>query len=203
MKNSEYLQYQHKLTFLRDGKPVRLRPIMAEDKTDLAAAFERLSFQSRYQRFLAPVAELSMEMLVYLTEIDYVNHFAWGAFALAEEHAPLIGVARYIRLDDDPLCADVAIAVIDRYQQRGLGMLLLRALAEVAVQNGIRSFVGNSLAENRAIMPFLRRAKARTAPEGSGVFRFVVDLDESLGEMMAESSTTFVPRSSVRISCGK
>src|SRR5215510_14915827 len=195
MKNSEYIQDQQEMIFLRDGTPVQLRPIIAEDKTELAEAFEGLSIQSRYQRFLGPVRELSREMLAYLTELDYVNHFAWGAFISAEECAPLIGVARYIRVKDDPLSADVAIAVIDQYQQRGLGLQLLRALVEVAVEHGIRRFVGQSLAENRAIRSLLRRAKAQTFPDGSGVFRFAVDLTQSFGEVTGKSSIAFACRS--------
>src|SRR5262245_48066326 len=170
MQDFENIHFQHKMIILRDGTPVRLRPIIMEDKKEFIEAFGRLSPQSRYQRFLSPMRELSLEMLTYLTEIDYVNHFAWGAFALAEESSPLIGVARYIRVEDEPQSADVAIAVIDPYQQRRLGLQLLRALVEVAVENDIRRFVGHSLAENIPIMHLLRRAKARTFPEGSGVY---------------------------------
>ncbi|MGH9849558.1 MAG: GNAT family N-acetyltransferase [Blastocatellia bacterium] len=141
MNDSEFMQYQNALIFLRDGTPVRIRPLLAEDKAELARAFERLSTQSRYQRFFSPVRELSPQRLSYLTEIDYVNHFAWGAFALAEADAPLVGVARFIRLRDEPHSADTAVAVIDEYHRRGLGQFLMRALAEVAVESGIRRFV--------------------------------------------------------------
>lgn len=176
MNDFEFMQYRNTLIFLRDGTPVRLRPLLAEDKVELARAFARLSPQSRYQRFFSPVLELSPQMLAYFTELDYVHHFAWGAFALAEADAPLIGVARYIRVADAPHSAETAVAVIDEYHRRGLGQLLLRALAEVAVEHGIRHFVGDALWENRPILRLLRSAQAQIIPEQSGRVRFTVDL---------------------------
>ncbi|MGH9768328.1 MAG: GNAT family N-acetyltransferase [Blastocatellia bacterium] len=183
MNSSELIQYQNALIFLRDGTPVRLRPLLAKDKAEFARAFERLSTQSRYQRFLSPVQELSPQMLAYLTEIDYVNHFAWGAFALAEAGAPLVGEARYVRLRDEPQRAEIAVAVIDEYHRRGLGQQLLRALVEVAVEQGIRRFVGHARRENYPILRLLRSAKAQIVPERSGVLSFAVDLAAICGEL--------------------
>ncbi|MGH9849182.1 MAG: GNAT family N-acetyltransferase [Blastocatellia bacterium] len=127
---------------------------------ELAWAFERLSAQSRDQRFFSSVHELSPQMLVYLTEIDYANHFALGAFALGEPDTPLVGGARDIRLRDEPHSAETAVAVIDEYHRRGLGQALLRALAAMAVESGIRRFVGNALWENRPILRMRRSASA-------------------------------------------
>jgi len=182
MNSSELIESRNALIFLRDGTPVWLRPILAQDKAEIVRAFERLSPQSRYHRFFGPVRELSPQMLAYLTEIDYVNHFAWGAFALAEADAPLVGEARYVRLRDEPQCAEIAVAVIDEYHRRGLGLQLLRALTEVAVEKGIWRFVGHALRENHPILRLLRGAKAQIVPERSGVLRFAVDLAAICGE---------------------
>jgi GNAT superfamily N-acetyltransferase len=178
MKLTDFVWQQQALIFLRDGTPVRLRPILSQDKAEIAQAFERLSLQSRYQRFLSPVRELSPSLLAYLTDIDYVDHFAYGAFAIAQPKPMLIGVARYIRMADEPQSAEVAIAVIDEYHRRGLGKQLLCALACAAIENGIGRFLGNSLWENRPILELLRQAKAQITLEGSGRLRFAVDLSE-------------------------
>src|SRR5919106_848625 len=61
---------------LQDGTRARLRPIVPDDKARLVGAFERLSPESRYRRFMAPIAELSDEQLAQLTELDYRDHFA-------------------------------------------------------------------------------------------------------------------------------
>jgi GNAT superfamily N-acetyltransferase len=178
MKLTDFVWQQQALIYLRDGTPVGLRPILSQDKAEVVQAFERLSLQSRYQRFLSPVRELSPSLLAYLTDIDYVDHFAYGAFAIAQPKPTLIGVARYIRLADEPQSAEVAIAVIDEYHRRGLGRQLLCALACTAIENGISRFRGNSLWENRPMLELLRQAKAQITPEGFGMLRFAVDLSE-------------------------
>jgi GNAT superfamily N-acetyltransferase len=178
MKLTDFVWQQQELIFLRDGTPVRLRPILSQDKAEVLHAFERLSLQSRYQRFFSPLRELSPSLLAYLTDINYTDHFAYGAFVIPQPEPALIGVARYIRLADDPQSAEAAIAVIDDYHRRGLGKQLLCALARVAIENGISRFLGNTFWENRPVLGLLRQAKAQTIPEGSGVLRFVVDLSD-------------------------
>jgi GNAT superfamily N-acetyltransferase len=178
MKLTDFVWPQQELIFLSDGTPVRLRPILSRDKPDVLLAFERLSLQSRYQRFFSHLRELSPSLLAYLTDINYVDHFAYGAFDIAQMEPKLIGVARYIRLKAEPHSAEAAIAVIDDYQRRGLGKRLLYALVDAAIDNGINRFLGNALWENRPMLGLLHQAKAQIIPEGSGVLRFVVELSD-------------------------
>jgi GNAT superfamily N-acetyltransferase len=175
---NDFIWQQRELIFLRDGTPVRLRPILSQDKAEVVRAFEHLSLQSRYQRFFSPLRELSPSLLAYLTDIDYIDHFAYGAFTIAQPEPMLIGVARYIRLSDEPQSAEVAIAVIDDYHRRGLGKQLLCALADTAIENGISRLRGNALWENRPLLELLRQANAQITPEASGVLRFTVDLPQ-------------------------
>src|SRR5205823_13235304 len=79
---------------LRDGTPVIVRPIRPDDKALLRDGFRRLSEESRIRRFMAPIRELSDDQLRSLTEIDYVDHFAWAA-VLAERPTVGIGVGRF------------------------------------------------------------------------------------------------------------
>lgn len=191
MEYSRFILRRTALIFLRDGMPVWLRPICPEDKAPLVRAFERLSARSRYQRFFSPSRELSPQMLAYLTEIDYADHFALGAFALDEPDSPLVGVARFIRSRDEPHSAEIAVAVIDEYHRRGLGQALLRALAQVAAESGIRRFVGSALWENRPILRMLRNAKAQIVPERSGALRFAVDL-AAIREAVTDEGSVFI-----------
>ena len=113
---------------LRDGTRVLIRPIEPEDKGLLLSGFEQLSEQSRYRRFLAPVPKLTESQLTYLTEVDHDTH---EALVAVDAGQPLrgLGVARYVRLQDHPEIAEAAVTVIDAYQGRGLGTLLLALLA--------------------------------------------------------------------------
>jgi GNAT superfamily N-acetyltransferase len=201
MKHAGFILYRTALIFLRDGTPIWLRPIFPDDKAHLARAFDRLSKQSRYQRFFSLAQELSPQTLAYLTEIDYANHFALGAFALDEVDMPLVGGARYIRARDESRNAEIAVTVIDDYHHRGLGQALLRALAEVAVGNGVWRFLGSALWENRPVSHLLREAKAQIVPQGSGVFRFEVDLAVIRGEVTDKMFSAFFEPAPEAINC--
>ena len=111
---------------LRDGSRVRLRQGHSSDRQLLLRGFERLSPGSRYRRFLAAMPELSEEKVRYLTEID--NHDHEAIIALDEKTGEGIGVARYVRDPQRPDVAEVAVTVIDDWQGRGLGTLLLEVL---------------------------------------------------------------------------
>jgi GNAT superfamily N-acetyltransferase len=102
---------------------------------ETCCGFDRLSPESRYRRFLAPVAELSESMVRYLNEIDHHNHEAM--IALDERTGEGIGVARYVRDPDHPDVAEVAVTVIDDWQGRGLGTLRLEVTSARARQEGI------------------------------------------------------------------
>ena len=147
---------------LADGTRVLLRPIRPGDKEQLVEGFGRMSPDSRYRRFLRPVTRLSERELRYLTEIDYIDHFAWVALAVDEPSTPGLGVARYVRDPDDPGVAESAIAVVDDFQGRGLGTLLMVRLMETARSHGIERFRSYVLSDNRAMIELLRAFGAVT-----------------------------------------
>jgi RimJ/RimL family protein N-acetyltransferase len=173
---------------LRDGSRVIIRPGLPADRDVLMQAFERLSPESRYRRFFAPVKGMSGRLLDYLTSMDHVDHFAWAALSAepGPDGQPVgAGVSRYIRRPDDPAAAEMAVTVVDDWQGRGLGRILLDALVLEALENGITRFEGDVLVENRPMQEMLRHAGARFRPEGNGVLRFSIDLparEEALRE---------------------
>jgi RimJ/RimL family protein N-acetyltransferase len=167
---------------VRDGGHIRLRPVLPEDKDRLVAGLQRLSPQSRYRRFLSPVNELSPRTLAYLTEIDFHDHFAWGALDLDQPDQPGVGVARYVRLADDPEAAEAAVAVVDDHQGRGIGTLLLEVLTFTAVEHGIRRLVASALADNAAVQDLLEDlgVRPRWDPEaGALVIEAPVPTDDA------------------------
>jgi GNAT superfamily N-acetyltransferase len=188
--DAEFVRRRTTEVALRDGSRVRLRPILPEDKALLVEGFRRLSPESRYRRFMAPIQELTEEHLRHLTEIDYVDHFAWLALDLDEPAHPGIGVARYVRIPEEPDVAEAAVTVIDDYQGRGVGTLLLEALGAVALENGIRRFRGYALEDNRAIRDVLEPMGATTAHDSPGLLRIEVDLparaEELKGSLLGE-----------------
>lgn len=156
---------------LADGTPILLRPVLPEDKHYLQDGMARLSADSRYWRFMAPLSELSPEWLSYLTELDYRNHFALGALALNQTPPRGIAIARYVRDAQQPTVAEPAVTVLDAYQGHGLGSLLLGQLIADARNNGITDFHAWLLAENGPMKRLFLKHGARFRNEGDGVLR--------------------------------
>jgi ribosomal protein S18 acetylase RimI-like enzyme len=163
-------------TKLRNGTPITIRPIKPEDKVCLMTGFERLSMNSRQCRFLSPVGQLSDYQINYLTEIDYTNHFALCASDVSQGYDIGAGIARYIRCDDEPETAEFAVAVIDAYQNQGLGKILLDLIIHIAQQNGINRFVGYVSIENIAMQKFLENYQANSQKEDDFIIRYELDI---------------------------
>jgi acyl-CoA synthetase (NDP forming)/GNAT superfamily N-acetyltransferase len=137
---------------LRDGRPVRLRPITPDDGERLATFHRSLSDETIYFRFFAPYPELSQRDIKRFTHVDYVDRVA----LVATVGGAIVGVARYDRLESDD--AEVAFVVRDDHQGRGLGSVLLEHLAVAARENGIRRFVAEVLPSNRRMLATFEEA---------------------------------------------
>jgi len=164
---------------LADHSRVLIRPLLHSDRHELAIGFEHLSAEGRRLRFLSAPPRLSDADLEYLTNLDYQDHFALAAFAIDEPGHPGIGVARYIRDPTHRDQAEVAVTVLDDYQHRGLGTLLLKSLADHARSNEISTFVGHILWDNREILETLAATGARIEPEEPGIARVAIELQAS------------------------
>ncbi len=163
-------------TTLRDGTPVVVRPLRPQDREIVRESFARLSPESRYFRFMTPVSSLSEAQLDYLTKLDFVDHVAWLAVR-ADRPEEGLGVARYVRTKADPAIAEAAVAVVDDYQARGLGTLLLALLAIVARAAGVLTFRAFVVQHNLPMRNLLEQLGARTTLDSPGVLRMDVDLD--------------------------
>jgi CRP-like cAMP-binding protein len=162
---------------LADGTRLRIRPIRPADRVKLAEGMKRLSPESRRRRFFAAKETLSDASLDFLTQLDYVDHFAWVAVAADEPGQPIVGVGRYIRAPGDTEQAELALTIQDDYQGRGLGSLLLDALVVAAEVNGVERFVALVLRDNVPMCKMLRRAGGKLDSHEPGVLQAVIELD--------------------------
>jgi GNAT superfamily N-acetyltransferase len=142
---------------LRDGTPVTIRPIRAADLLLERAFVVGLSPSTRYQRLLS-ARKLMPGELKRLTDIDYRREMALVAIATIDGVTQELGVARYVRDDEqEPGSADFAIVVADRWQGRGLGKKLMRSLLNAAVKDGIKVVGGITLSTNAGMIALARK----------------------------------------------
>jgi GNAT superfamily N-acetyltransferase len=156
---------------------LEIRPIAPDDKAAMIDAFERLGPESRYRRFLAPHGRLTESELRYFTEVDHHDHEA--VVAIEPTTGAGVGVARYIRSGENPTVAEIAVAVVDEWQYRGVGGRLLAALAQRARESGITSFSAVMLADNAVMRSLLADiGRVHVMHTERGLVEVVVDLPE-------------------------
>lgn len=169
---------------LRDRSMVTIRPITKSDRQLLQEAFARLSDASRRRRFLVPANSLSDEDLSYLTDLDHARHEA--LVALEAETGEAVGVARYVRVPGDRESGEVAVAVVDEWQGRGLATVLLSDLTERARQNGLRRYTALVSKDNEVVLDVLDRLGAvRFGETANGEIEYGIDFPaEGIGDRL-------------------
>jgi len=132
---------------LNDGTDIIIRPIRPEDAEIEQEFIRSLSAESKYFRFMNSIHELSLEMLVRFTQIDYHNEMALVAIKPGKKGEEEIGVARYMTNPDKKTC-EFAIVVSDKWQGKGIARLLMQKLIDIARNRGLEVMEGQVLANN-------------------------------------------------------
>lgn len=150
--------YREKIK-LNGNTQLRMRLLRTNDKQHFVNAFEELSPQSRYTRFLGVKKGMSEQELVYFTDIDQNDHFALCALALDDSNneSQIVGITRFIRLYEDNQSAEVSIAVIDSEQGKGIGRCLLERLFKAASERGIKRLRFECLSENQYLQRLIKK----------------------------------------------
>jgi acetate---CoA ligase (ADP-forming) len=136
---------------LRDGGSILIRAIRPDDKARLDEHFRGLSERSLYFRFMGMRRALGAAELARLTEPDFKDHAALVATLTEDGRERFIGVGRYLR-GSNRARAEIAFAVLDAHQGRGIGTLLLEHLARIASVNGIDEFEADVLGDNKRML---------------------------------------------------
>jgi GNAT superfamily N-acetyltransferase len=160
-----YIATEH----LRNGRPIEVRALRPTDETGLRAAVGRSSAQSLYRRFMGAKRDFSEKERDFFLNIDFVNHVALVATIKEAEHASIVAGGRYIV--EKPGTAEIAFAVVDDYQGQGIGAVLLRHLATIARQAGLKEFTAEVLADNAPMLKVFERSglKVSTKRSADGV----------------------------------
>jgi len=141
---------------LLDGTRVGVRPIRPEDAQIEREFVRKLSPQAKYFRFMHALHELTQEMLVRFTQIDYDREMAFIAVVPLDSEEKEIGVARYVMNPDRHSC-EFALVVADEWQKKGIGSYLMSQLMQAAKNRGFDTMMGEVLADNEHMLDLARR----------------------------------------------
>jgi acyl-CoA hydrolase/GNAT superfamily N-acetyltransferase len=133
----------------KDGVDIIVRPVRMSDEEALQDLFYSLSNESARQRFMTYKKAYPHAEMQQLVDADYVETLA--LVASDPKSGELIAMARY---DMDPATrfGDIAFAVRDVWQRRGIGSVLMRRMLEAARANGLRGFSADVLVGNRGML---------------------------------------------------
>ncbi|MDF0604233.1 bifunctional acetate--CoA ligase family protein/GNAT family N-acetyltransferase [Neisseriaceae bacterium TC5R-5] len=148
---------------LTDGTPVMVRPIRPED-ADMQQAFVRnLSEESRYNRYLSSIKQLSQSTLVRFTQLDYDREMALAMTCQVDSGSEMLAVARFVTDPDNEAC-EFALEVADQWQSKGVGVVLMSALFDAAREQGLKVMHGEVLAGNKGMLKLMRKLNFKVEP---------------------------------------
>ena len=150
-----YPAHLAKTVQLNDGTDIVIRPIRPEDAEIEDRFIRELSPEARYFRFMNSIQELSQEMLVRFTQIDYHDEMALIAVTQTKDGEDQIGVVRYTTNVDKTSC-EFALVVSDKWQGRGIGHHLMRNLMDVARDRDLEVMEGQVLSKNNRMLNLMK-----------------------------------------------
>jgi acetyltransferase len=146
------------------GRAVTVRPMEPRDAECLQAYVRGLSRESRHNRFLGALNELSQAELNRLCQLDLENQAALMAESEINSVRTIIGEARYAMLQDASRC-EIALSVTDAWQRQGLGSLLVDILERRASDLRTRALVADALRSNEAVKGLFRKKEFVIVPD--------------------------------------
>ena len=150
---------------LRDGRAVKIRALHPDDRADMLTAIGRTGTQSLQRRFFVPKKGFSEREIAFFLDVDFESHVALVAEIDENGRPAIVGGGRFILIQ--PGQAEIAFMVVDVFQGQGVGTILMRHLAILARDAGLKELVAEVLPENSAMLKLFRKFGFKTASRGS------------------------------------
>ena len=167
-------RYRPRRVTLRDGREVTLRAIVEADKAEIVQAFERLSADSRYYRFMHHKQQLDDMALERGVHPRPGRDFVFVATIPAPDGIDIVGAAQYRGEGDsgDRTC-EFAVTVAEDWRRRGLATRLLASLVRRARRDGYHTMEGWVIAVNTPMLGLARKLhfKVEAVPGEATVLR--------------------------------
>lgn len=141
---------------LRNGCRLEIRALRPEDRDEYVAAVSRAGPQSLYRRFFGAKRHFTEEEIRFFVNVDFTDHVALVAVVKEDGRPAIVGGGRYVM--SAPGKGELAFMVMDRYQGQGIGAALMRHLAVIAREAGLRELTAEVLPNNKAMLKVLEKS---------------------------------------------
>jgi RimJ/RimL family protein N-acetyltransferase len=135
--------------YLRDGCPVEIRALRPEDQAGMLSAVDGTGAQSLQRRFFAVKRHFSDRERAFFMDTDFKNHVALVVLVEDAGQKAIVGGGRYVVFE--PERAEMAFMVVDSWQGRGIGSILMRHLIKLASEAGLKEVTAEVLPDNIAM----------------------------------------------------
>ena len=150
-KAGEYPEELEARRTTKTGLEVFLRPVRMSDESLLKELFYSLSEDSMYRRFISMRKDMPHERLQQFVVIDYTKEMVILALLQEGEKEKIVGIGQY-GIHEASHTAEVAFAVRDDHQNKGIGTTLLTYLTYLGKRQGLLGFTAEVLVENRPML---------------------------------------------------
>lgn len=157
-------RYRPRRLKLPSGAEVTLRAIAATDAAEIVQAFERLTTDSRYSRFMQHKRELDPAALERGVNPRPGRDFAFVATTPAADGIDIVGAAQYVSADESGSRCEFAITVADDWRGTGLATELLASLLRRARRDGYETIEGLVIADNAPMLALARKLRFTVHP---------------------------------------
>ncbi|NMC70989.1 MAG: GNAT family N-acetyltransferase [Myxococcales bacterium] len=155
-KHGEYPEHLETRRTTRTGLSVLLRPVKISDEPLLKDFFYSLSQRSMQRRFMSERWDMPHERLQDFVVIDYTKEMVILAVVGDVDHEQVVGMGQYA-INEASHTAELAFAVLDEFQNKGIGWELINFLTYLAKREGLLGFTAEVLVENRPMLHLLEK----------------------------------------------
>lgn len=145
---------------LDDGTKIKFRPIHPTDMTRMRDLLYKLSEGTVYYRFGWNMKRFPQKQIQDFVYIDHRKEIAIVGTLPEATEEEIIAFSGYY-LDEKTNTAEVALVVLDEWQNRGIGTFMMKYLAEIAQKNGIRGFTAEIHVTNRKMQSVMHKLSGR------------------------------------------
>lgn len=149
---------------LRDGRAVHIRAMRQSDEAEFLQAFDRLSPETLYMRFMRVVGEPNVERLRKTLASFPESGFGIVVTVPANDGIDIVGSAVFL-IGSDPTGCEFATTVSAAYGGQGLGRTLMNSLIGAAKQRGLHEMEGFVLAKNQPMLKLAARVGFSIKPD--------------------------------------
>lgn len=168
---------------LRDGSTALIRLVTPEDEAVVRAFFHGLSAESKRHRFFSAGEPRDEELAALCANTAPRAQRTLGVFRLSGKTPRAIAIASYFA--KDARSAEVAFAVDDAFQGKGLGSSLLERLVQLGAQQGFTTFWAMTHTDNRLMLEVFHRSGLLRQERVTGA---EVELELSLTQTAASAA---------------